>query len=136
MQPTFDHGDHITVDENYYLDHSLKKNDLVAIKLQTQDIPQIKRVIATEGDEIFFQNNSIVLNNHVLDEPYLLGNVSHGQVSILQNQLSNFNNIVPENRVLILGDNRLASMDSSKFGLIPITYVKGKVIIKNSTTSQ
>ena len=130
MQPTYKYGDLITVDHNYYIKNPLKRGDVIAMQLKTQNKPQIKRIIALPGDHLLLQNNSILINKTKINEPYIEGNASYGFISPLQKQLANYNNTIPNHLVLVMGDNRLASMDSGTFGLIPTSYIQGKVIIK------
>lgn len=128
MEPTLMSGQEISVVLGV---QNLDRGDVVLIKLKTVSKPYVKRVIALPGDEVRFGGNSIFLNGGVLEEPYLLshnGNVSF-EGSVLEKQLEFYNNKVPSENILVLGDNRAASFDSGSFGLVPVRYVLGKVVV-------
>ena len=38
--------------------------------------------------------------------------------------------VVPKDCVFVLGDNRTASVDSRKFGCIPLSRIEGKVVAR------
>jgi len=86
----------------------------------------IKRVIGLPGDHIEIKDGSVYVNGQKLYEDYLKANVktdmslggNYGDV------------IVPENCVYVLGDNRAASVDSRRFGCIPVSKIEGKVIAR------
>ncbi len=84
----------------------------------------IKRVIGLPGDHIEIKNNCVYINGEKYQEDYIIGamktDMSRGGICD--------DVIVPENCVYVLGDNRSASMDSRKFGCIPVYKIEGKVI--------
>lgn len=84
----------------------------------------IKRVIGLPGDHIEIKNNCVYINDEKYQEDYIIGamktDMSRGGICD--------DVIVPENCVYVLGDNRSASMDSRKFGCIPVYKIEGKVI--------
>lgn len=86
----------------------------------------IKRVIGLPGEHIEIKNNCVYINGIKYNESYLneatKTDMSSGGVCD--------DIIVPEGYVYVLGDNRAASIDSRKFGCIPVCKIEGKVIAR------
>jgi len=117
MYPALESGENINIDYDY---DEISRGDIVAIKFKTRDEVLIKRVIALPQDKFEIKNNLIYLNGKLLNEPYA------GDTSILQKQLKAYDNYVPLNSYIVLGDNRQASFDSSDFGIVDKTQIIGK----------
>ncbi|BAQ12650.1 signal peptidase [Clostridium botulinum B2 128] len=82
----------------------------------------IKRVIGIPGDEIDIKDGHLYLNGKRLEEPYVKGEtIERGFKLPIQ---------VPENKLFVLGDNRMISKDSRMFGLIDYKQVEGKAIYR------
>ena len=83
----------------------------------------IKRVIAMEGDSLVIRDGKVIVNGQVLDEDYVNGNETLGDVSIEK---------IPRNKVFVMGDNRGNSLDSrnSEIGLVDIEDVRGETVIR------
>ena len=138
MYNTFDDGDLVFCSDLFY---SPSKNDVIvfdATNVANDEAFYIKRVIATEDDEIYFQKveenkgywyvNGKMESNNILE---------FGQFKIIIDNYSiNINNEtdltykIPKNKLLVLGDNRGNSKDSRYFGLIDEKDVYGKVIFR------
>lgn len=95
----------------------------------------IKRVVAKEGDYISYIAGELYIND-VKDGR---GNVTINQYNYLVSSImefddtddgSSFKHRIPNNKILVLGDNRLNSYDSRKFGLVDVSDVYGKVILR------
>ncbi|MBQ3407751.1 MAG: signal peptidase I [Clostridia bacterium] len=86
----------------------------------------IKRVIGLPGDHIEIKNDHVYINGSEYNEEYLENDVKTDMAS--GGVCSNI--IVPDGCVYVLGDNRSASIDSRKFGCIPIGKIEGKVIAR------
>lgn len=80
----------------------------------------IKRVIAVGGDTFEIKNGTVYLNGAVLDEPYI-STASAEDFPLVT---------VPEGKLLLLGDNRVASHDARAWEdpFVDEANVKGKVI--------
>lgn len=65
----------------------------------------VKRVIGLPGDTIAMINGTVMRNGEAITEDYLKDGISMSYVGIAEL-------IVPENELLVLGDNRLNSYDS------------------------
>lgn len=81
----------------------------------------VKRVIGIPGDIIDIKDGYVYVNNNKLDEPYVEGITKTRKVS--------FPLTVEENKIFVLGDNRLVSKDSRDFGLIDYKQLEGKAIL-------
>lgn len=134
MEDTFKDNDRIVASSFT----SIKNNDVIifdASKYSSNSF-YIKRVIASEGDEISYISNNLYVNGK-LDER---GHVSLNEYMRLLNsalKLSNLEEtneirsvIIPENKYLVLGDNRGNSSDSRVYGLIDEDDIYGEVIIR------
>ncbi|HOK02982.1 MAG TPA: signal peptidase I [Spirochaetota bacterium] len=95
----------------------------------------IKRCIALPGDEFHIKDGYVFINGQKLDEPYTLGKITdYRDFPLTKN--NNIEGIVPEGKVIVLGDNRTNSSDSRYFGYLDITAIKGKAFILYWNTEQ
>lgn len=75
----------------------------------------VKRIIGIAGDTVRIENGYVYLNGKMIPEPYILkARSTFGSTSILDCQEIH----VPQNKYLVLGDNRKISVDSRQIGLI------------------
>lgn len=149
MKPTIVEGDRVFVDKTAYridlpftnigiIDTgSPERGDIVVFESQKADDRLIKRVIAVAGDVVSMRDNRLVINGETLTyhpqaAPHAFEEISSGHrhqvqfVPALQ-KADRFNPvIVPENHVLVLGDNRNNSMDSRYYGFVPLSEIQGK----------
>ncbi len=92
--------------------------------------PIIKRVIAVSGQrlDINYDTNEVIVDGVVQYEPYIKGNTRQLSNSV---SLEDYNNIIPEGYLFVMGDNREGSLDSRSkdIGLIPVSNVIGKAQI-------
>ena len=89
--------------------------------------PIIKRVIAVGGQrlDINYDTNEVIVDGVVQYEPYIKGRTRQLSNSV---SLEDYNNIIPEGYVFVMGDNREGSLDSRSkdIGLIPVNNIIGK----------
>ncbi|MBR6549493.1 MAG: signal peptidase I [Clostridia bacterium] len=106
-----------------------EQGDIVVISrdyMQKKDDPIIKRVIATEGQEVYldFESNTVYVDGVALNEPYVKGSLSMGS------GMQNNPHVVAENCVFVLGDHRSVSLDSRAMGDIKEEYILGKAFLR------
>ncbi len=82
----------------------------------------IKRVIGIPGDEVDIKDGHLYLNGKKLEESYVKGETIEREFKLpIQ---------VPENKLFVLGDNRMISKDSRMFGFVDYKQVEGKAIYR------
>jgi signal peptidase I len=130
MQPTFQNGQYLIVNELGYHIHSPQRGDVIVFKypLNTSEY-FIKRVIGLPGEKVFISNGKVTIynaanpNGFVLDESYLPNGLYTEATSAAPITLG-------ENEYFVLGDNRPASSDSRYWGDVPSDDIVGKVVLR------
>lgn len=133
MMPTLHGGGDGTMGDRIILTHLFytpQQGDIVVVTkpdTNTDNVPIIKRVIATEGQtvDINYDEGKVYVDGQELDEPYINEPTYHqGDVD--------FPVTVPEGCVFVMGDNRNHSLDSrfSSVGMVDNRYILGKAIFR------
>ena len=69
-------------------------------------------------------NGKVFINGEILEETYL-------EDGLVTTENGDFIDLtVPEGSVFVMGDNRAVSMDSRRFGCVPISKIEGKVLVR------
>ncbi len=89
---------------------------------EEQRLRYVKRVIGIPGDEVDIRDGKVYINGEISYEAYTLGDTRSRELE--------FPCTVPENKLLVLGDNREISKDSRDFGLIDFNNIEGKAFIR------
>jgi len=78
----------------------------------------IKRIVATEGDEVMVRNGDLYINGKIQNEGFVneKANYEYGPV------------VVPSGKLLVLGDNRNHSLDGHYWGFLPRENVIGRAV--------
>lgn len=105
-------------------DETLRTIDNMASILKNSDDSNllVKRVIGVPGDKIDIKNGYVYVNGEKLEEQYVKGETISGVFKLPTK--------IGENKLFVLGDNRVVSKDSRKFGLIDFKQVEGKAIYR------
>ncbi|MEE1018579.1 MAG: signal peptidase I [Acutalibacteraceae bacterium] len=135
MESTLSEGDQLIITDFNY---KPKQGDIIIISrnyLNTEvsaaesKTPIVKRVIATEGQTVEIKDGKVYVNDKEIEEPYLdKALVANGT----ENKGFYDKEIVPEDCVFVLGDNRGVSHDSrsSDIRFVNERYVLGKVLFR------
>ena len=106
------------------LPYTPERGDIVVINRYTKE-PLIKRVIGVAGDtvEIDEEQHRVRINGVLLDEPYI-------HVPTYPEGMAGKTVEIPDGKVFVLGDNRVASLDSRSIGLIDEGDILGKAVFR------
>ena len=127
MEPSFENGDYLIIDEISYRFKNPQRGEVVVFKYPYDPSQRyIKRIVGLPSETIKIENGEVLVLNEkgwdVLDESAYLsfglktpGNI---QISLLDNEY------------FVLGDNRSASADSRRWGALPSDKIIGRVIVR------
>jgi len=126
MDPNFENGDYLIIDEITYRFRAPERGEVIVFKYPEDPSSRfIKRVIALPGETIEIKNGDVTIYNkigtYLLNEDYLPSDLS---------TTGNLMVTLGEDEYFVMGDNRPYSYDSRKFGLLSKKYIIGKVIIR------
>ena len=144
MEPTLLVGDHILVSKFIYgiripyigkkflTFHKPGRGDIVVF-VYPEDPKKdfIKRVIATEREEIQIKDRKIFIDGKVIEDPWGVYRERDGPLvpSYLRPKDNYGPRLVPSNSLFVMGDNRDNSQDSRYWGFVDLSAVKGKAFI-------
>lgn len=130
MENTYKDGDHVLISTL----GKPKKGDVIIVraKVDGKEIRLIKRLIATEGDEVVidYDTHTLSVNGETLSEPYLKDILIQSEDTV--SEPLQYPYVVPEGHIFIVGDNREHSVDSRDTGVEPIkeSDIIGRVVLK------
>ena len=105
---------------DYYPFDPPERGDVIVFDPPTNaDKPYIKRIIGLPGEEVTFSDGHVFIDGQVLEEDYIKDRTRCGATD-------KCDVVVPDGSIFVLGDNRKNSLDSRRFGPVPIQNVVGK----------
>ena len=121
MVPTLKNKQLLLLNKINYKINDIKRFDVVVIKLDNKEI--IKRVIGLPGENVLYRSNVLYIDGHELENDYDFETDDFSLKTICNC------NRIPENKYLVLGDNRSVSADSraSWIGLIDKEDIQGSI---------
>ena len=121
MEPNLHDSQRLIIEKISYRFHPPRRGDIVVLRRPNKSPePLIKRVIGLPGETVEIKEGRVYINGEPLDEPYL------NQATLGDMMLQ----LVPEEHVFVLGDNRRASNDSRSFGMVPLDDIIGRAWIR------
>ena len=126
MEPNFENGDYLIVDEISYRFREPQRGEVIVFKYPPDPSQRfIKRVIGLPGEEIEVKEDKVSVTHgdktFILREDYLpsdLATVGDLKISL------------KEGEYFVLGDNRFFSFDSRRFGIVPRESIIGRVFLR------
>jgi signal peptidase I len=126
MEPTLEINDRLIIEKISYRLRAPERGDVVVFSptdtLREQNFKDafIKRVIGLPGEKVEVKRGTVYINDRPLREQYIeeAPQYQYGPV------------VVPEDRYLVLGDNRNNSYDSHYWGFVPRDNLIGRAFIR------
>lgn len=136
MEPNFENGQYLVVDELSYRLHDPARGDVLVLKYPNNPKEYfIKRIIGLPGEKVQVENGHVIIfnkehpNGFTLPESYLPSqNLSFPHNATIVGG----KNIITlkDNEYFMMGDNRLASSDSRDWGPLTTEGIVGKVLVR------
>lgn len=117
MYPTYNDGDFVIVKKSI---KNLKNFDNIVIYSEALDKKLCKRVIGLPKDTIDIVNSKLIVNNELIKEDYINETV-WGSSEVISE-------IVKDDEVYVMGDNRNDSLDSRLLGALKIEDIDGIIV--------
>ncbi len=127
MEPNFENGDYLIIDELSYRLRQPERGEVIVFKYpKNPSLRYIKRIIGLPGETVEIENGKITILNEK-------GSETLNESQYLSPFLGTPGNIkvtLGKNEYFVLGDNRPSSSDSRSWGLLPRKNIIGRVFVR------
>lgn len=131
MVPNFHDGEYLVVDEISYRLTSLKRGDVVIFHPPSlPDVYYIKRIIGLPGETFEIKDGSIYITPVNSTKSYKLDEAAYLPSSELDAGQNMKSLTLKNNEFFLMGDNRHNSLDSRRFGPVPLDHIRGRVLVR------
>lgn len=133
MQTTLMPRERVLVNKMSYRLHDVNRGDVIVFdRVQGNNHDDlIKRVIGLPGETVEIRDCVVFVDGRLLEEPYL-DPLQVAQTDLRQrcgDYVDMEPRSVPDDHVLVMGDNRVQSFDGRAFGPIPIDKIRGRAFV-------
>ncbi len=125
MIPTLHERNHYLLNRWALRNREPQHNDVVVIRDPGDHGFSVKRVVAVEGESIYFKNGKVYVNSKQLEEPYLLP----GTYTFTYARAHSEFITCGKGQYFVLGDNRPVSIDSRSYGPVSRGDILGVVMV-------
>ncbi|MFH1451212.1 MAG: signal peptidase I [bacterium] len=130
MEPSFETGDYLIIDEISYRFREPQRGDIIVFKFPKNPTQRyIKRIIGLPGETVAIEDGKIIVYKgekaELLDESKYLSQLEN---TTALNE--NFRETLGEDEYFVLGDNRAVSYDSRRWGAVPGENIIGRVVLR------
>ena len=120
MEPSFQDGDYLVIDEISYRFSDPKRGDVVVFRTPNGSAQfLIKRIVGLPGEVVVIRGGTLTINEQELIEGYL-DEPTTGDVNV----------VLGEEEFFVLGDNRDSSFDSRQWGTLPRDNIVGRAWLR------
>ena len=128
MESSFEDGDYLLVDEISYRFSEPARGDVIIFRYPG-DRSQfyIKRIIGLPDETIETKDNEVIIYNTDNPDGFVL---SENYLDLDHKTLGNMLMRLDDNEYFVLGDNRLHSSDSRRWGPVNKTLITGKAFLR------
>lgn len=125
MEPNFENGDYLIIDEISYRFREPVRGEVIVFKYpQNPSQKFIKRIIGLPGETVEVKDGNVSIYNEegskVLDESSYLISETTGSIRTT----------LKDDEYFVMGDNRDFSFDSRRFGILPKKEIIGRAILR------
>ena len=126
MDPTFQDGEYLIIDELSYYFRAPERGEIVVFRYPYDPSKFfIKRIIGLPGETVVINSGTVRVKKNendagfILEEPYIEGGTN-----------KNISQLLASNEYFVLGDNREQSSDSRVWGPVKEKLITGRVLLR------
>ncbi len=129
MEPNYSHGDYLIVDEISYRFRDPQRGEVIVFYYpEDPSYRHIKRIIGLPEETVIVENEKITIITPDSKESFL---DESGYLSFTDFNLEEkLEFVLKEGEYFVLGDNRVASFDSRRWGPLQENYIIGRTVLK------
>jgi signal peptidase I len=129
MEPNFYNGDYLIIDEITYRLEDPERGDVVVFRFP-DDPGQffIKRIVGLPGETIEIEGNEVVIWNETYPNGFILNESFY--LSKDQHTVGNMRLKLDGDEYFVMGDNRLESSDSRRWGPVDEDHIIGRAVLR------
>lgn len=128
MEPSYEDGDYLLVDEISYRFKNPIRGEVVIFRFPQQTSQFfIKRIVGLPGETVHISDNRVVIYNDGYPEGFVLNET---YLDSGQRTLGNMTTRLDGNEYFVLGDNRIQSFDSRRWGPVNKTHIIGRAFLR------
>jgi len=122
MEPNFDDGQYLIINEIGYRFEEPQRGDVVVFRYPLDPSEYfIKRIVGLPGETVVVDDGNVFINTKELSEQYLpKGLTTYGNITLS----------LAGDEYFVLGDNRPASHDSRRWGVLRRQFIVGKAWLR------
>jgi len=129
MEPNFDDGQYLIIDELSYNFRQPERGEVVVFKYPLDPSQYyIKRIIALPGETAEVVDGRIKITNSEHPRGFILDESKY--LAAVISTYGNIKQILGQDEYFVLGDNRSASYDSRGWGVLPRKNITGRVWLR------
>lgn len=128
MEPNFENGEYLLIDEISYFFQNAKRGEVVVFHypLDTSKY-YIKRVVGLPDETVEIRNGQVKIYNSSQPDGFLLSEDYLGENLKTEGDIKKK---LGSDEYFVLGDNRVASSDSRRWGVLPKSDIVGRVWLR------
>lgn len=127
MVPTFENKDYLVIDQLTYRFSDPHRGDVVVFRPPyNKNIFLIKRIIGIPGDTVTVKNGIATITNAEHPQGVRLSD----EYTTPDTLIEDVTTVVTEGNYFVMGDNRPASYDSRRWGLLPKKNITGRAFLR------
>lgn len=131
MDPTFNNGEYLIVEELSYRFRTPARGDVVVFKAPPKADGSgekffIKRIIGLPGERVDIRQGNVTIFNSAHPEGLPLEDAPY----VRHRDRSTLSANVPEGNYFVMGDNRAGSFDSRAWGPLPEENIRGRALVR------
>ena len=128
MEPNFEDGDYLLIDEISYRFNEPRRGDIVVFRYPENPSQfYIKRIIGLPGETVEIKNNKVIVYNSAAKTGFTL---KEDYLSVSQQTFGDTTVRLNDNEYYVMGDNRLQSSDSRRWGPVPQNLITGRAFVR------
>ncbi len=129
MEPNFQDGQYLVIDEISYRWRAPERGEVIVFRYPPDPSQfYIKRIIGLPGDTVEISNGQVEIFNTEHPLGFILNESGYLPAGLAT--YGDINQKIGPDEYFVLGDNRQASFDSRRWGLVPRSNITGRVWVR------